>query len=300
MIMISALNTTQVNQANQMQRNFSYGSGAASGFAQLLNDILAAIAGGSIGIQSAAKDVDSLCLGGGAFSYDQSTSTGLTFGYDGGLVYLGNSVLPVSAGTIVLAASSTNYIETDRTGTIYTNNSAFTSGRLPLYVVVTGTSSISSVEQAKPLLVMLGAASITGQMLSAAANKRSIVQNLGSISATSSFIFTAPVAGTLSAATLIDAAAVATNGTNYWTITLTNKGAAGSGTTVMLDGGAENSTNTGGTSIAAYTPFGLQLTSTTGNLNFNAGDVLVLTLTATGSPTTLTSVEARLDYTFTG
>lgn len=70
-----------------------------------------------------------------------STTVGLTWGYYGGY-YDGNAV---ANGTLTLTASSTNYIEADAaTGAVSSNTSGFTPGRIPLYSVVTGGSTITS------------------------------------------------------------------------------------------------------------------------------------------------------------
>jgi len=74
-----------------------------------------------------------------------STTAGLTWGYYGGNILISNVVTAISNGTVALTASATNYVEADPSdGTVTKNTTAFTSGRTPLYTVVTGTASITS------------------------------------------------------------------------------------------------------------------------------------------------------------
>jgi hypothetical protein len=74
-----------------------------------------------------------------------STTTGLTWGYFGGTVSIAGTPTQVINGTVTLTASATNYVEAKLTdGTVSVNQVGFTSGRKPLYSVVTGTSTVSS------------------------------------------------------------------------------------------------------------------------------------------------------------
>lgn len=77
------------------------------------------------------------------FGHNVGTSSGLTFGYYGGTTYVDGALTTISNGTLVLTASSTNYIETTRTGVISANTTGFTTGRIPLYTLVTNGSSIT-------------------------------------------------------------------------------------------------------------------------------------------------------------
>lgn len=74
-----------------------------------------------------------------------STSAALTFGYYGGVVSIGGTPTQVSNGTVALTASATNYVEADpATGAVSANTTGFTAGRLPLYQVVAGASTVTS------------------------------------------------------------------------------------------------------------------------------------------------------------
>ena len=72
------------------------------------------------------------------FSEAPATTTGLTWGYTGGLFRVDNSVTNVSAGTVSLTDDATNYVEIKTSdGSVTRNTTAFTSGRIPLRQIVT-------------------------------------------------------------------------------------------------------------------------------------------------------------------
>ncbi len=69
-----------------------------------------------------------------------STCTGLTWGYYGGW-FNGQ----INNGTVSLTASSTNYLMADAaTGAVSVNTTGFTAGKIPLYAVVAGATSVTS------------------------------------------------------------------------------------------------------------------------------------------------------------
>lgn len=69
-----------------------------------------------------------------------SACSGLTWGYYGGW-YNGQ----IANGTVSLTASATNYLMADAsTGAVTVNTTGFTSGKIPLYLVVTGTTTVTS------------------------------------------------------------------------------------------------------------------------------------------------------------
>jgi hypothetical protein len=291
---------SQYNAMNQDNRQMAAIGLPMSGE---LEDIRDALATGAIGIQSNAWDVDSLALGGGAFSLNTSGNAGLNFAYFGGRFFNGMTMVSVAAGSVALAASATNYVELDRSGAVYTQTTGWTSGRMPLYQVTTSSTAIIAATSYKPLLSLLGPASVTGTMLSSAAALRSKEQTvaLSTITFVAPPVF-APCTGKLTAANLVAASAVATSDANNWTASITNLGAAGVGTQQLLSPSAANSTKaTGGSAIVADVPRALTLTTLiTGNeLNVNLNDVLVVTYTATGTPTAVPQLTLKMDFTFT-
>jgi len=73
------------------------------------------------------------------------SSAGLTFGYYGGTVSTGGTPTQIANGTVTLTASATNYVEADPgAGSVSVNQTGFTTGRTPLYTVVTGVSAVTS------------------------------------------------------------------------------------------------------------------------------------------------------------
>lgn len=273
---------------------------------ELLDDIYDQIAAGSVGITALAADVDALAKDGGHFTQDANTTTGLTFGWKASRIDTGLTTVTVSAGTLLLSASANNYVEVDRAGTVSANTSGFTSGKKPLWLIVTGVSSITSVTSRKTLLMLLGTAGVVGSMLSTPGATKEITVSLGTVSATSTFSVSMPAnVGTIYKATLVPPAAVAASDTDYWTIDVTNKGAGGAGTTKVVDGtSAANTTKaTGGTALAANVKRALTLNGTPGvdaALDHASEDVFLVTLTKTGSPAALTGGSIRFDSRFSG
>lgn len=93
--------------------------------------------------------------------------------------------------------------------------------------------------------------------------------------------------GTVVGASIVSDTAISTSDTNYWAFQFTNKGAAGSGSTAIA---TKNTMATGGVALTAYVEQALTLSSTPANLVVNAGDIVVITATKTGSPTTLANL----------
>lgn len=73
-----------------------------------------------------------------------STTTALTWGYYGGRILLDGVRTSIANGTVALTASTTNYVEATRAGVVSKNTTGFTAGRIPLYIIVTGTATITS------------------------------------------------------------------------------------------------------------------------------------------------------------
>jgi hypothetical protein len=79
------------------------------------------------------------------FGRRASTTTGLTWGFYGGYLSVSGTPTAIANGTIALTASTTNYIEAHATtGAVAKTTGAFTSGKIPLYVIVTGTATVTS------------------------------------------------------------------------------------------------------------------------------------------------------------
>lgn len=82
----------------------------------------------------------------GFFDHDSSTTTALIFGWREGKFRKRNStIVTITASTIAITASSTNYVEINVvTNTIIFNTTGFTATNIPLWELVTDGSSITS------------------------------------------------------------------------------------------------------------------------------------------------------------
>lgn len=79
------------------------------------------------------------------YGRQQSTTSGLTWGYYGGNVLVIGVLTQIANATIALTASATNYLEAEpTTGAVSKNTTGFTAGRTPLYTIVTGTATVTS------------------------------------------------------------------------------------------------------------------------------------------------------------
>lgn len=80
----------------------------------------------------------------GIFGKKHTTTTGLTFGFYGGIMRVDGVLTTVSDGTVALTAGSTNFVEATRAGVVSTNTTAFTAGRIPLWQLITSASTITT------------------------------------------------------------------------------------------------------------------------------------------------------------
>jgi hypothetical protein len=111
-------------------------------------DTLAASSASKETLANALFDVASPAMLGGRRA---STTTGLTWGYYGGMVNVSSGSPSgwqrIPNNTLLLTGNATNYIELDpTTGVVSKNTSAFTAGRCPLYKAVTNASTVIDYE----------------------------------------------------------------------------------------------------------------------------------------------------------
>jgi hypothetical protein len=124
-----------------------------------------------------------------SYSYDQ-TSSGLTFKMQGGTNFACGSLVNYAGGSITLAASSTNYVYLDTTASCApaVSTTVFALGtQVPLYVVVTGSSTVTTISDVKtmfqkPSTSSGGLTSFNGRTTAAATLLVSDVNALGTIS----------------------------------------------------------------------------------------------------------------------
>jgi hypothetical protein len=136
-------------------------------------------------------------------------------------------------------------------------------------------------------------ANVTAPKLSAVANSRAIIVPLGAVTATTSqVVFVAPTAGTLNAAKIVTKDAVAANDTNYWTFTLTDKGATGAGTDKIVE---KTTKATGGAALVAYKALDLGTLNATHKV-LAAGDVVLFTATKAADATALAEAALMMEF----
>ena len=80
------------------------------------------------------------------FGRRASLCSGLNWFYYGGVMVVDGVLTAISnnAAALVLSASATNYVEATRAGVVSKNTTGFTAGSIPLYTVVTGSSTVTS------------------------------------------------------------------------------------------------------------------------------------------------------------
>lgn len=80
------------------------------------------------------------------FGRRASLCSGLNWFYYGGMILVDGVLTAIAnnAAAITLAANTTNYIQTTRAGVVTSNTTGFTVGQIPLYVAVTGPSTVVS------------------------------------------------------------------------------------------------------------------------------------------------------------
>ena len=81
----------------------------------------------------------------GLFGIRRDATTGLTFGYYGGEIWVNGVLTTIANGTTLLAASSTNYVEATTAGVVSDNATGFTAGQIPLFTVTTNASGITAI-----------------------------------------------------------------------------------------------------------------------------------------------------------
>jgi hypothetical protein len=106
--------------------------------------------------------------------------------------------------------------------------------------------------------------------------------------ATTFFVGKAPGKGTAAAVSIVTDTVIPQSATAYWTISLIDKGAAGTGTTVIA---TVTTQTTSGVALAAFVEQALAIGSTPA---IAANDILVLTLTPTGTPPAIGKLMAIL------
>lgn len=79
------------------------------------------------------------------FAMNPLTTTGLTWGYKGGQFPVNGLMTSIADGTVSLTASSTNYVGLTQAGAVANAVGTRNPLHVPLYTVVTGSSTISTI-----------------------------------------------------------------------------------------------------------------------------------------------------------
>lgn len=107
--------------------------------------------------------------------------------------------------------------------------------------------------------------------------------SIATTSTTDEYVIAAKT-GKVTAVKLLSLSGLAAHDSNYITPTVTNLGAAGSGTAALLASSDANTTKaTGGSALTANVVRSWTLSSTAADLNVTEGDVLRIRATATGT-----------------
>lgn len=139
----------------------------------------------------------------------------------------------------------------------------------------------------------VGAAGSEILVAGATGNVRQVITvPIGAVTATTKMCaMVAPCAGTIESVKLVNSTAITKNDTNYWTFTITNKGAAGDGTAKAAE---INTKATGGSAITAYVP--LAVTVDTAKNTLAAGDTVLATITKAVDATALAETLIQLEF----
>jgi hypothetical protein len=99
---------------------------------------------------TANENFDALAYA-GMFGRRAAGISGLTWAYYGGILYVDGVATAIADGTVALTLNLTNYVEATRAGVVSANTVGFTAGRIPLYTVVAGATTISSYADKRAL-----------------------------------------------------------------------------------------------------------------------------------------------------
>jgi hypothetical protein len=99
---------------------------------------------------TANENFDALAYA-GLFGRRAAGISGLTWAYYGGILYVDGVATAIADGTVALTLNLTNYVEATRAGVVSANTVGFTAGRIPLYTVVCGATTISSYADKRAL-----------------------------------------------------------------------------------------------------------------------------------------------------
>ena len=259
-----------------------------------LEDIREQIATGPTGITAAGVDLNAVAPALRMFAQDVGTTSGLTFAVLAGAYWDGQAVVSVNASAVALSPSSTNYVYVDPAdATVKKTVTSIPAGAIPLYTVVTGATSITSVTNIRVLLVSAKAGAITAVAVADVLRTRSLEIPIGTLTATGAALLILPAAGMITKVSVVVSTTVTTSDTTYWTLGLVNKGQAGAGVATVVNAAtAGNSTKvTGGSALTGYVARDLTLDVVASV----TGDVLAFAAVKVGAAADLVGLVLRVD-----
>lgn len=182
------------------------------------------------------------------FAENPSTTTGLTWGYKAGAIRVDNVVTAVVAGTLGLTDDATNYVEINSAGTVSKNTTGFTSGRVPLRIVVCASGAQSTSTDKRAWFVPQKSPTTNGQLivgstgadpvlatLTGTSNQVTVTNGEGTITLSTPQSINTGATVTFADITATSAFKINTNNTY-----LKSKDAAGTGTVDLVKANASN------------------------------------------------------------
>ena len=104
------------------------------------------------------------------FGRRASTTGLLTWGFYGGEMLVDGVLTAIGNSSLGLTASATNFVEATRAGSVSSNTTGFTAGRIPLYEVVTNATTVTSYTDRRAWVQPLHVAGLLNRSMTADAN----------------------------------------------------------------------------------------------------------------------------------
>ena len=104
------------------------------------------------------------------FGRRASTTGLLTWGFYGGEMLVDGVLTAISNSSLGLTASATNFVEATRAGSVSSNTTGFTAGRIPLYEVVTNATTVTSYTDRRAWVQPLHVAGLLSRSMTSDAN----------------------------------------------------------------------------------------------------------------------------------
>lgn len=104
------------------------------------------------------------------FGRRASTTGLLTWGFYGGEMLVDGVLTAIGNSSLGLTASATNFVEATRAGSVSSNTTGFTAGRIPLYEVVTNATTVTSYTDRRAWVQPLHVAGLLNRSMTTDAN----------------------------------------------------------------------------------------------------------------------------------